>query len=90
MSAKEAGQTAAMPLDTGRVMPTVPELLDRIRKLLIAVGEDGVCRGEHCDAEIIWVVHANGRRTPYTAEGLNHFIDCPDRDGFRKRRAAAG
>lgn len=31
------------------------------------------------------VTHANGKAAPYTEEALNHFADCPDAEGFRRR-----
>jgi len=42
-----------------------------------------------CGAEIWFVVQYSSERgrvvsTPYTADALNHFVDCPDRDRFRK------
>lgn len=61
------------------------ELLRRIKKLLSLVGSQGKCKG--CGAEIWWVPHlANGTRAPYTAEGLNHFIDCPDAAQFKRKK----
>lgn len=60
-------------------------LRKNIAALLKNVGDPGVCRG--CKAEIWWMVHrATGRITPYNQDGANHFIDCPDRESFRKRR----
>lgn len=50
--------------------------------LLRQVGEPGTCRG--CAAPIYWVVHLNGKRAPYTPEGLNHFADCPAQAQFRR------
>lgn len=41
-----------------------------------------------CGAALWMVTHANGKRCPYTAEGLNHFIDCPDREQYRRPRDA--
>jgi hypothetical protein len=68
---------AAVPLASD---PT--ELRRRILTLLSNVGEKARCKG--CMVEIWWVRHSNGKQAPYTAEGLNHFIDCPNRDQFRK------
>lgn len=52
--------------------------------LLDHVGKKASCDGPNCGRTIYWVTHTNGRKTPYTAAGLNHFVDCPDRDRFRK------
>jgi hypothetical protein len=55
--------------------------------LLEHVGKKGVCDGPNCHAVIYWVTHTNGRKTPYTMAGLNHFVDCPDRDRFARKAA---
>ena len=57
------------------------DLAQNIKRLLNQVGEPGVCRG--CGAPIWWVVHRNGKRAPYTEQGLNHFIDCTKAGQFR-------
>lgn len=56
-------------------------LLNNIRHLFKQIGEPGHCQG--CGREIVWIVHRNGRRAPYTLEGLNHFADCPKADLFK-------
>lgn len=61
----------------------VQDLRKRIRALLRNVGEEGSCKG--CQAPIYWVVHRNGKRAPYTVDGLNHFADCPAANLFRKK-----
>jgi hypothetical protein len=50
---------------------------------LSSCGDSGRCFG--CNTRVWWIVHANGKKTPYTEHGLNHFIDCPQRDRFRKK-----
>lgn len=65
--------------------PTEQEskLLTNIDRLMKAIGaEPGTCRA--CGRVIWWVKHANGKRAPYTTEGLNHFADCPNANEFRK------
>lgn len=64
---------------------TPTELLRRITLLLSLVGDQSICKG--CGAGIWWVQHRNGKRAPYTSEGLNHFIDCPQAQRFKKARA---
>lgn len=54
---------------------------DRMRRLLHNVGEEGICKG--CPARVIWVIHRNGKRTPYDPDGTNHFITCPEAERFR-------
>jgi hypothetical protein len=56
------------------------------RTMLHIAGQPVPC--DACNAPIYFVVHANGKRTPYTVTGLSHFIDCPasaDFKGGRKR-----
>lgn len=56
-----------------------------MRRLLeLVAGASVKCRG--CEALVYWVTHKNGKRTPYTAAGLNHFIDCPAAAQFGKGR----
>lgn len=50
--------------------------------LLKNVGQQGLCRG--CSAPGYWVTHYNGKATFYTPAGLNHFVDCPKGDRFKK------
>jgi hypothetical protein len=59
----------------------------RLAMLLNAVGVPGSCLGPNCHADVLWVVHINGRRTPYDPDGTNHFITCPDRELFKRRRS---
>lgn len=54
--------------------------------LLDHVGKKSTCDGPNCGATIFWVTHTNGKRTPYTTAGLNHFVDCVDRERFQRRR----
>ena len=54
--------------------------------LLRRVGTPGICNGLRCRARILWVVHANGAKTPYDQNGRAHFETCPDHQHFHKRR----
>jgi len=53
-----------------------------MESLLRNIGDPGECRA--CHALIFWVKHRNGRKTPYTPAGLNHFVDCPAREEFKR------
>ena len=53
-----------------------------ILALLGRIGKQAVCAG--CTRPIFWVTHTNGKRTPYTESGLNHFIDCPARETLKR------
>lgn len=76
MAAHLAGDRAGC---TGAQASVVVALLGNI------AGAPVKCRG--CEALVYWVTHKNGKRAPYTAAGLNHFIDCPAAAQFGKGRA---
>ncbi len=61
----------------------MPDLQANITALLKNIGDPGQCRG--CQAPIWWVTHRNGRKTPYDADGTNHFITCPAAKDFKKK-----
>ncbi len=63
---------------------TVEQLEKRLRDLLSQIGRADTCRG--CGKIIVWVMHRNRKWVPYTAHGLNHFIDCPNAKDFRKKQ----
>lgn len=86
-----AGATGA--LETRSCTCIVGELADavaladwlrkNVRQLLVNVsGGPTDCQG--CGATIYFVRHANGKATPYTVAGLNHFADCNRADRFRR------
>jgi len=56
---------------------------ENMKAFLLRVGKLAHCKG--CNASIYWVTHLNGKTTPYTEAGLNHFIDCPQREHFKTR-----
>jgi hypothetical protein len=56
---------------------------EAMAKMLLRIGHQDQCRG--CLVPIYWVTHLNGKKTPYTEAGLNHFIDCPQREMFRTK-----
>ena len=56
-------------------------VLASISTLLLRVGEASTCR---CGRAIFWVRHINGKRAPYTKEGLLHFRDCPAAADWRR------
>ncbi|KKL09546.1 hypothetical protein LCGC14_2564790 [marine sediment metagenome] len=50
-----------------------------LRLLLAIAGEPGICKG--CGRPIFWI-----QRKPYSTAGVIHFVDCPKRDDFRKKK----
>lgn len=64
----------------------VRELKARIEQLLSHTGSWAQCKG--CFKPIYWMVHNNGKKVPYTPEGLNHFADCPAAAQFRAKGVA--
>ena len=53
-------------------------------RLLDLIGKPANCRA--CNAAIWFVLHRNGKEVPYTAVGLNHFIDCPQAAQFKRKK----
>jgi hypothetical protein len=49
---------------------------DRVKAFLKVLSHETACRS--CGKAIYWVVTKNGKRAPYTAEGISHFADCPN------------
>jgi len=68
-------QTQVAKLSTSKIAKNMAHLLNQ-------VGTPGVCTG--CGTQIIWVIHRNAKKVPYTAQGFNHFINCPRAKRFRK------
>jgi hypothetical protein len=33
-------------------------------------------------------MHNTGKKAPYTADGVNHFSNCPGADSFRRKKEA--
>lgn len=61
----------------------------RMRTLLELIAEDKrLCKG--CHELLFFVRHRNGRLTPYTEAGLNHFIDCPYAKKFKRPTTKEG
>lgn len=68
--------------DGPRSLEEVRRLRSNISHLLRAVAGDCTpCRG--CGAPIWWIRTKTGRPAPWTADGLNHFADCPAASSFR-------
>ena len=60
----------------------------RLEQLLAAVAElHRPCR--YCEAPLYFVRHRDGLLMPYTAEGENHFFNCPYTERLRKNRKEA-
>lgn len=58
---------------------------DRMRRLLELTAEEiRPCR--ECQATLYMVRHRNGKIAPYTVDGLNHFLDCPFANNFRRTK----
>lgn len=68
--------------------PRIPEPADRIRRLLLMVGDTGMCKS--CYAQVVWVAHKNGNVAPYDLAdetiGVNHFVTCPCADKHKRKR----
>jgi len=75
----------AHPVDTGNMGCCVIAQAAQMKALLKNIGDPGNCRG--CQAEIYWVTHKNGKKTPYTPAGLNHHVDCVAAKQFDRKNA---
>lgn len=64
-----------------RIDERVREMEDTMSQLLKNVGDFGVCRG--CNDPIVWLTHRNGKKTPYSLDGRNHFVACVARERFK-------
>ncbi|WP_428411982.1 hypothetical protein [Pararhizobium sp.] len=62
---------------------TIQFLTQNMVRLLNQVGNKDFCKG--CGEEVWYVKHKNGKCPPYTADGTNHFANCPNADQFRKK-----
>ena len=67
---------------------TLPPLEARISTLIELIAESHrACKA--CHATIYFVRHRNRSLAPYTLDGLNHFLTCPDAKEFKKGAAHA-
>lgn len=59
-----------------------------VRSLMMRIGYREDCpRG--CGKTVYTLVHQNGKKVPYTEDGVNHLIECPIPD-FREKSDAHG
>lgn len=57
-----------------------------IQTLMKTIGaQPGCCRA--CGVPLWWVKTKNGSSAPFTGAALNHFVDCPKAERFRKQVA---
>lgn len=63
------------------------EFSRRIRELLERTAQvRRPCKA--CGTDLFFVQHANGKLTPYTSDGVNHFANCPEAARFKKPKGA--
>jgi hypothetical protein len=78
---------AAQLLDVERLNAELKATRQALAQLLKHTGHAARCEG--CGADIYWVRHfipqGGSKWVPYNTRGMNHFIDCPNRDEFRKK-----
>jgi hypothetical protein len=61
----------------------LPTLDERMRRLLeLTAVETRKCKA--CGVMLFFVQHSSGKVAPYTADGLNHFVNCPQAERFKK------
>jgi hypothetical protein len=65
--------------------PSLPSLEDRIFNLLkLAAKEIRPCK--LCGVTLYFIEHKSGTHAPYTKEGINHFLNCPNAGEFRRQK----
>jgi hypothetical protein len=63
----------------------LPTIEDRVRHLLTLIAEEiRPCKA--CEATLYFVRHTNGARAPYTEDAVNHFVNCPKANDFKRRK----
>jgi hypothetical protein len=63
----------------------VEQLRANIIHLLRNVAESAFCKG--CHQQVWWLIHRNGKRTPYDCDAKPHFATCSEREQFKKKGA---
>lgn len=76
------GQGNVHALETAKRAPMMVVEQGTQAKLMDRLGRRGKCDGPNCGIEVWWI-EDKGKPYPYTLEGRNHFVDCPDADRFR-------
>jgi hypothetical protein len=62
----------------------IPAIEKRMETLLNLIAEEiRPCKA--CGVQLAFVRHRNGKLGPYTADGVNHFINCPKAGEFRAK-----
>lgn len=62
---------------------SLPTIEQRLLKLLLLTAEEKrPCRA--CGVDLYFVRHRTGTKAPYTADGLNHFVNCPQAARFKR------
>ena len=74
----------ALRQDLAELRAELDRARDNAAALVRHVGSPGRCKG--CRAEISWIQHANGKRVPYDADGMNHFATCREAHLFREQK----
>ena len=77
---------AANVLDCERLNAELKATRQALESLLKHAGHAAQCEGR--GADIYWVRHFTSQGSkwvPYNTRGMNHFIDCSNRDQFRRK-----
>jgi hypothetical protein len=82
-SAVEKG-ISAVDVDSFLIGQFAAEIAKRFTRLLDQVGDRGTCKA--CGKQIWWITTKAKKKAPYTAEGINHFADCPHAGVFRSKK----
>lgn len=61
----------------------IPPIEERMKRLLIDAAQlRRPCK--RCGVTLYFVRHSTGNLVPYTEEGINHFLNCPQASEFRQ------
>jgi len=61
-----------------------PHPIERRMEMLLRLIASEIRPCKACGEVLAFVKHRNGKVAPYTMDGTNHFVNCPNADTFRK------
>lgn len=68
---------------------TLPPIEMRMHAILKLIAKQQI-RCVDCGAALYLVEHSDGKPVPYTANGVNHSVACPESQRFKIAKAATG
>lgn len=63
---------------------TEKTLRQNIKRILYAVADQGICKGQNCQRHIFWIKNkVTGKAMPLDDDGTPHWATCPDAPAFK-------